>query len=72
MQIHTNSHHGILQLDTPAPRNPVLVSLVRRATKHVRPYLRARRDRRYLESLPDYLLEDIGLTRADLKTFSRS
>lgn len=72
MQIHTNSHYGILRADTRALRNRALVSLLRRAAKHVRQYLRTRRDRRHLESLPDYLLEDIGLTRADVKTFGRS
>lgn len=72
MQIHTNSHYGTLQVDTPAPQKPALVALLRRATTQVRQYLRVRRDRKYLEGLPDYLLEDIGLTRADLKTFSRS
>ncbi len=30
-------------------------------------YLRLRRDQQYLDSLPDYLLEDIGLSRADIK-----
>lgn len=30
-------------------------------------YLRRRRDQRKLEALPDYLLEDVGLCRADLK-----
>jgi uncharacterized protein YjiS (DUF1127 family) len=34
-------------------------------------YIRWRRDCQYLESLPDYLLEDIGLTRGDLKVGAR-
>lgn len=37
----------------------------------VRDYLRIRRDLRHLEELPDYLLEDVGLTREDLRKVAR-
>ena len=37
-------------------------------TARIRQYLRVRRDTRKLEELPDYLLEDIGLTRGDISS----
>lgn len=36
-----------------------------------RDHLRIRRDLRHLEELPDYLLEDVGLTREDLRKVAR-
>ncbi|MAQ85387.1 DUF1127 domain-containing protein [Psychromarinibacter halotolerans] len=34
-------------------------------------YFRSRRDYQRLEALPDYLLDDVGLTRADVAAASR-
>jgi uncharacterized protein YjiS (DUF1127 family) len=46
-------------------------SLHRIATS-VRRYFRYRRDYKHLQQLPDRLLEDIGLTRADVHRAMRS
>jgi len=40
--------------------------VLKRAVQAVSRRLRRRRDRAHLSELPDYLLEDIGLTRADV------
>lgn len=45
---------------------PDLSSLFLRAATTLARLLRRRRDRAHLSELPDYLLEDIGLTRADV------
>jgi len=37
----------------------------------IRRALKLRRDYRHLENLPDYLLDDIGITRADLRAAHR-
>lgn len=44
--------------------NPLRVA--RRVWRAVFAQLRRRRDRAHLAELPDYLLEDVGLTRAEL------
>jgi len=42
-----------------------------RILRSIGEHIRWRRDCQYLENLPDYLLEDIGLTRGDLKVGAR-
>jgi len=44
---------------------------LKRATQYLSRRLRRRRDRAHLAELPDYLLEDIGLSRADVPVMPR-
>ena len=53
---------------SPAPRHTETVARfgLPRVFQILTRLLRRRRDRAHLSELPDYLLEDIGLTRADV------
>ena len=44
---------------------------VQRIARSVRQHLRNRRDYRHLQELPDYILDDIGLTRGDVRSAAR-
>ncbi|MCX2723665.1 DUF1127 domain-containing protein [Roseibium salinum] len=46
---------------------PHRLGLFRRCFKYLLRRTRIRRDARILSDLPDYLLDDIGLTRADVR-----
>lgn len=48
------------------PRSVRNAGLCRHFLETLTRLLRRRRDRAHLSELPDYLLEDIGLTRADV------
>lgn len=47
------------------------VGMIQRIAQSVRQHLRNRRDYRYLQELPDYMLDDIGLTRGDVRSAAR-
>ena len=47
------------------------VVTIERIARSVRQHLRNRRDYRHLLELPDYMLDDIGLTRADIRSVAR-
>jgi uncharacterized protein YjiS (DUF1127 family) len=47
------------------------VGTIQRIARLVRQHLRNRRDYRYLQDLPDYMLDDIGLTRGDVRRTAR-
>ncbi len=47
------------------------VGPIQRIARSVRQHLRNRRDYRYLKELPDYMLDDIGLTRGDVRSAAR-
>ncbi|WP_422375247.1 DUF1127 domain-containing protein [Roseibium sp.] len=51
---------------TTAPRSVRSAGSFRHFLETLTRLLRRRRDRAHLSELPDYLLEDIGLTRADV------
>ncbi len=47
------------------------VGMIQRIARSVRQHFRNRRDYRYLQELPDYMLDDIGLTRGDVRSAAR-
>ncbi|WP_417408934.1 DUF1127 domain-containing protein [Hoeflea sp.] len=47
------------------------VGTIQRIARSVCQHLRNRRDYRHLQELPDYMLDDIGLTRADVRSAAR-
>jgi uncharacterized protein YjiS (DUF1127 family) len=47
------------------------IGTIQRIARSVRQHLRYRRDYRYLQELPDYMLDDIGLTRGDVPSAAR-
>jgi uncharacterized protein YjiS (DUF1127 family) len=47
------------------------IGTIQRIARSVRQHLRSRRDYRYLQELPDYMLDDIGLTRGDIRSAAR-
>ncbi len=47
------------------------VGTIQHIARLVRQHLRNRRDYRYLQELPDYMLDDIGLTRGDIRSAAR-
>ncbi len=47
------------------------VGTIQRIARLVRQHLRNRRDYRHLQELPDYMLDDIGLTRGDIRSAAR-
>lgn len=55
------------------PQNPTMPRLapIPVLIAALREYLRHRRDQQLLESLPDHLLEDVGLSRADIRWHGR-
>ncbi|MCR8827931.1 DUF1127 domain-containing protein [Pseudosulfitobacter koreensis] len=60
---------GMLPLN---PRwTPRRAGPIRRLFTAIATHLRHQRDLRRLESLPDYLLEDVGLSRSDIRRKAR-
>jgi uncharacterized protein YjiS (DUF1127 family) len=47
------------------------IGTTQRIARSVRQHLRNRRDYRHLQELPDYMLDDIGLTRGDIRSAAR-
>ncbi len=47
------------------------VGMFQRIARSVRKHIRNRRDYRHLQELPDYMLDDIGLTRGDVQRAAR-
>lgn len=47
------------------------VGTIQRIARLVRQSLRSRRDYRHLQELPDYMLDDTGLTRGDVQSAAR-
>lgn len=47
------------------------VEVCRSATGHLARFIRIRRDRAWLDELPDYLLRDIGVERVEIRLITR-
>ena len=60
----------ILVRGASSPR-PGWSSLMRLAAGGIQRWRRARRDRLYLQALPDSMLEDIGVSRSEIDSLAR-
>ena len=68
---HTATANGELNLSGKLSLREQAVLIVSRIARRITHYRRCQRDLEHLMDLPDYLLEDVGLTRGDLVSSTR-
>ncbi len=62
------THYQLTKENSMVPQRQRPIGLFRRLAN----VLRHKRDYRKLQDLPDYLLDDVGLTRSDIKAASKT